>query len=61
MAADAYSAGKTSGLLMGAASEANKCYVLAHCTSPFAVNSARMVIIILLNPYLTDGVNNIPR
>ena len=28
---NAYSAGKTSGVLRGGASEANRCYVLAHC------------------------------
>ena len=28
---NAYSAGKTSGVLRGGASGANKCYVLAHC------------------------------
>ena len=27
----AYSAGKTSGVLRGGASGANRCYVLAHC------------------------------
>ena len=28
---NAYSAGKTSGVLRGGASGANRCYVLAHC------------------------------
>ena len=28
---DAYSAGKTSAVLRGGASRANRCYVLAHC------------------------------
>ena len=28
---NAYSAGKTSGVLRGCASGANRCYVLAHC------------------------------
>ena len=28
---NAYSAGKTSGVLRGGASRANRCYVLAHC------------------------------
>ena len=28
---NAYSAGKTSGVLRGESSGANKCYVLAHC------------------------------
>ena len=31
---NANSAGKTSGLLRGGASRANRCYVLAHCASP---------------------------
>ena len=31
---NAYSAGKTSGVLRGVASGANRCYVLAHCTPP---------------------------
>ena len=29
-----YSAGKTSGVLRGGPSGANRCYVLAHCASP---------------------------
>ena len=28
---NAYSAGKTSGVLRGGASGANRCYVMAHC------------------------------
>ena len=31
---NAYSAGKTSGVLRGGASGANRCYVLAHCAPP---------------------------
>ena len=31
---NAYSAGKTSGVLRGGASGANRCYVLAHCALP---------------------------
>ena len=31
---NAYSAGKTSGVLRGGASGANRCYVLAHCAHP---------------------------
>ena len=31
---NAYSVGKTSGVLRGGASGANRCYVLAHCAPP---------------------------
>ena len=31
---NAYSAGKTSGVLRSGASGANRCYVLAHCAPP---------------------------
>ena len=34
---NAYSAGKTSGVLKGGASGANSCYVLAHCAPPHHV------------------------
>ena len=52
----AYSAGKTSGVLRGAASEASKCYMMAHWAPPFTVNSAK-----IFNPSLTDDINNILR
>ena len=40
-----YGAGKTSGVLMGGASGANRCYVLAHCGGEVTKKSGRIIII----------------
>ena len=39
---NAYSAGKTCGVLRGGASGANRCYVLAHCAPPIGDGVNRM-------------------
>ena len=46
---NAYSAGKTREILRGAASGANRCYVLAHCAPPLKLQMKAEVCIFILD------------